>query len=382
MSISFLSGLHKFILPVLLSPVISAPVFSDLIQDEDSVIVRSITAEDLVRGERLFHGLVYPANRSVNCSGCHNLRFSDTLNWNPDAIEISKKYLLRTRQDLDRVLHNPSGVRMAQVHDGFRFTPEEVMLLKAYMDELSAGEIQPEKPVVTNLFLFIVASILLTFSIVDLMITKKIRKQWIHLVILSVISIFIIRYLVVEALNIGHSPGYEPDQPVKFSHAVHAGQNKTDCIYCHSYAPDSKSAGFPATNVCMNCHLIVRTGSKSGAFEIAKVIQGYEQMQPIEWIRVHNLPDHAFFSHAQHVSAGGIACQECHGPVQDMGRISLIQEMTMGWCIDCHRTRKVNFELNSFYSQYENYADKIKKGELGSVTAEGVGGTECMKCHY
>ena len=127
-------------------------------------------------------------------------------------------------------------------------------------------------------------------------------------------AVFITRSLVIDALAIGHSSGYAPDQPVKFSHEVHAGQNGTDCIYCHSYAPYSKSAGIPPENVCMNCHLLVRNGTRSGTFEIAKVIRAYEEMKPIEWIKVYNLPDHVFFSHAQHVSAGGISCQECHEP--------------------------------------------------------------------
>ena len=107
-------------------------------------------------------------------------------------------------------------------------------------------------------------------------------------------GIFITNSLVAGALAIGHSPDYAPDQPVKFSHAVHAGQNGTDCIYCHSYATHSKSAGFPAENVCMNCHLLVRNGKRSGAFEIAKVIRDYEEMKSIEWIKVYNLPDHVF----------------------------------------------------------------------------------------
>jgi len=132
----------------------------------------------------------------------------------------------------------------------------------------------------------------------------------------------------------------------------------------------------------MNCHLLVRNGTRSGAFEIAKVISDYEEMRPVEWIKVYNLPDHVFFSHAQHVGAGGISCQECHGPVEKMDRISLADELTMGWCINCHRTKHVNFQNNKFYSEYKNLTDKIRKGEADSVTVENIGGTECMKCHY
>ncbi len=149
-------------------------------------------------------------------------------------------------------------------------------------------------------------------------------------------------------------------QPVKFSHKVHAGQNKTDCIYCHSFAGSSKTAGIPPENVCMNCHLMVRNGTRSGAAEIAKVISAYEKAQPISWIKVHNLPDHVFFSHAQHVTAGNVECQECHGKVEEMDVIRQVSDLSMGWCINCHRTKKINFQNNKFYSDYTGLSDKIK----------------------
>ena len=382
MARSFSSKFLKLIYAALILSIIVIPSYSNGFRAQDSVNHKTVTHEELVRGERLFHGLVYRENKSVNCTACHNIKASDTINWNPNALEISFKYFDKSEEDLGKVLLNPNGLKMAEVHKGFQFTPEEITLLKAYMDELSTMPIQKHKPVITNLLLFIIASLLLLFSTIDLIITKRIRNQWIHLLILSVTGVYITWVLVVEAIAIGHSPDYAPDQPVKFSHAIHAGQNKTECVYCHSYAPYSKTSGFPATNVCMNCHLIVRTGSRTGAFEIAKVIESYEQMKPIQWVRVHNLPDHVFFSHAQHVNAGGVACQECHGPVQEMGRISLNTEMTMGWCINCHRTRNVNFNNNKFYSQYTDMAEKIRKGETSNVTVEMLGGTECMKCHY
>jgi hypothetical protein len=361
-----------------------SPVQSNVIQPGDSVInkERTLSAEDLIRGERLFYGLTYLDNKSINCAGCHNTRFSDTLNWNPDALEISMKYIDKSAAELSKVLLNPSGKKLAQVHEGFQFSPEDIVLIKAYMDKLTVIGLKQQKPVVTNLFLFIIASILFLFSVTDLIISKKIKKQWIHFVVLGTTGILITSLLVAGALAIGHSPGYAPDQPVKFSHAVHAGQNGTDCLYCHSYAPYSKSAGFPAENVCMNCHLLVRNGTRSGAFEIAKVIRDYEEMKSVEWVRVYNLPDHAFFSHGQHAGAGGVKCQECHGPVEKTDRISLAEKLTMGWCINCHRSRNVNFENNKFYAEYRDLAEKIGKGEAASVTVESIGGTECMKCHY
>lgn len=343
---------------------------------------RVFKTEDLVRGERLFYGLAYLRTESVNCAGCHNTRVSDTLNWNPDASEISKKYLHKTARELSKILLNPAGQKMSQVHKDFRLSPEDIVLIKAYMDKFTDIGLKQNKPVITNLFLFIVASLLFLFSITDLIISKILKKRWINYIILIVTGIFITNSLVVNALAIGRSKDYSPLQPVKFSHAVHAGQNATDCIYCHSSAPYSKTAGIPAENVCMNCHLMVRNGTRSGVYEISKIISSYESMKPIEWIKVHNLPDHVFFSHAQHVSAGGLNCTECHGDVKKMNVISQVSDLSMGWCLDCHRTRKPDVKNNQFYSQYRQLAEKLKKGEADSITVATIGGRECMKCHY
>jgi cytochrome c553 len=370
--------------PALFFSLVFIPSFADNIQTGDSLSMQSqpSVSEQFIRGERLFYGLVYRENSQMNCAGCHNTRFSDTLNWNPDAIEISEKYLGKNVTDLKKVLLNPAGEKMAQVHSGFKLTPQDIAEIKVYMDKLTTEGLRQSKPVITNRLLFILASLLFMFSIVDLLITKGIKKQWINIVILFGSVIYLGYALTVDAIAVGHSSGYQPDQPVKFSHKVHAGQNGTDCIYCHSSAPYSKSAGIPPENVCMNCHLLVRKGTRSGTFEIAKIIKHYESRQPIEWIKVYNLPDHVFFSHAQHVSAGGISCQKCHGPVEKTDRISQWSDLTMGWCINCHRTTNVNFKENKFYSQYKDLADKMRQGVRDSVTIADLGGTECMKCHY
>jgi hypothetical protein len=350
----------------------------------DSVLFinRTFRAEELIRGERLFYGLAYLKEESVNCAGCHNTVVSDTLNWNPDALEISKKYLNKSSLDLRRVLLKPVGQKMIGVHKNFHLTSEDIVLIKAYMDKFVDTGLQQKKPAITNLFLFIVASLLFLFSIIDITVSKILKRRWINYVILLITTIFITGSLVVNAISLGRSRDYSPIQPVKFSHAVHAGQNGTDCIYCHSSAPFSKSAGIPPVNVCMNCHLMVRNGTRSGAFEISKIISSYEAMKPIEWIRVHNLPDHVFFSHAQHVTAGGVSCTECHGNVKEMNQIRQVSDLSMGWCINCHRTKKIDFHNNQFYSQYRDLAEKLKKGEIDSVTVSMVGGRECMKCHY
>jgi hypothetical protein len=360
------------------------PVYSNIIQEADSVLSkqREFSAEDLIRGERLFYGLVYLKGKSVNCASCHNTRESDTLNWNPNALEISLKYKEKSPADLSRILLKASGAKMSQVHKNFQLTPEDIVLIKAYMNEFTEIGLKKSKPVITNLILFFIASILFLFAAIDLIIKKIFKNQWINGFILLSTGIFIVYTFVVTGLAIGRSKDYAPDQPVKFSHKVHAGQNGTECIYCHSSAPYSKSAGIPPVNVCMNCHLIVRNGTRSGTMEISKILKANDEKAPIKWIKVYNLPDHVFFSHAQHVGAGGISCQKCHGKVEEHDVISQVTDLSMGWCIDCHRNTKVNFEDNLFYTEYKDLIGKIKKGEIDSVTVDMIGGIECMKCHY
>ena len=374
----------KYILFVILFSFIAYPIRSNIIQGEDSLIHKdkNFKAEDFIRGERLFYGLVYKDNKSINCAGCHNTGVSDTLNWNPDALEISRKYLAKSTVDLSRVLIRPSVQKMMQVHKEFQLSPEDIIMIKAYMDKMVIIGLNHNKPVITNLILFLIASILFFISFIDLIISKILKKQWINYFILFTTGIYITGILVVEAVSLGRSSHFSPLQPVKFSHAVHSGQNKTDCFYCHSFAQISKSAGFPPENVCMNCHLMVRNGKRSGAFEIAKVISAYENKKTIEWVRVHNLPDHVFFSHAQHVGAGGIMCHQCHGKVDEMDVIRQESDLSMGWCINCHRSRKIDIQNNRFYSQYRELTDKIKGSYIDSATVDMVGGIECMKCHY
>ncbi|MES2277861.1 MAG: c-type cytochrome [Bacteroidota bacterium] len=181
--------------------------------------------------------------------------------------------------------------------------------------------------------------------------------------------------------------GYQPVQPIKYSHELHAGVMKIDCQYCHSGAYKSKNASIPSLNVCMNCHKVVKTESP----EIHKIYDalGYDpatskydstKAHPIQWVRVHNLPDLVYFNHSQHVKVGKIICQTCHGPVQTMKEVYQYSPLTMKWCIQCHKRTDVNFKGNEYYSRMEAVHDMIKKGE--KLTAAAMGGIECGKCHY
>jgi mono/diheme cytochrome c family protein len=191
--------------------------------------------------------------------------------------------------------------------------------------------------------------------------------------------------------GIGVSTGYQPDQPIKFSHALHAGTNKIDCRYCHTGAEKAKNANIPSANVCMNCHKYVSQGPKYGTVEIAKIYKAIDwdpatstygpNQKPIEWVRIHNLPDLAYFNHSQHVTVGGLACQTCHGPVQEMEVVSQFSPLTMGWCINCHRTTEVKMAGNGYYTKL--HGDLMKKyGPEAKLTVDKIGGLECARCHY
>lgn len=233
-----------------------------------------------------------------------------------------------------------------------------------------------------NRIIFIVFVILLLVFLFDLVVSKIVKAKWITITIILTSLWFIGEIVYVEAKALGRQHGYSPDQPVWFSHKVHAGQNQIDCLYCHSDAMDSKHAGIPGTDVCMNCHNMVKKGTLTGTEEIKKVLDSHESGVPIQWIQVHNLPDHVYFNHAQHVNAGLRDCTECHGPVEEMDRVVQVEDLSMGWCLDCHRRTEVNFKNNDYYSAFEQLHEEIKNGERFKVTVEDVGGTDCSACHY
>ena len=198
--------------------------------------------------------------------------------------------------------------------------------------------------------------------------------------------------MVDNAQILGRQQGYQPDQPIKFSHKLHAGTHQIDCQYCHSGASKGKSAVIPSPNVCMNCHKAVNSGPVYGRTEIQKIYDavGWDGNQyvegaktkPIEWIKIHNLPDHVFFSHAQHVNAGGLECQTCHGEVEEMEVVRQEASLGMGWCVNCHRKTSVNFVGNDYYQSYEKYHEDLKNKKIKNVSVEDIGGLECQKCHY
>ena len=195
---------------------------------------------------------------------------------------------------------------------------------------------------------------------------------------------------------------YRPEQPIKFSHHLHAGCNEIPCQYCHSSANVSKTPLIPSANVCMNCHKYIQEGPEHGATEIAKIYDavGWDnenkeytgETKPIEWVKVHELPDHVYFNHAQHVAVGQLECETCHGEVNQMKVVEQVSSLTMGWCINCHNETEVQMADNGYYDEIharlkEAPDDKGVKLleeylEDGVITAKELGGWECSKCHY
>ena len=228
---------------------------------------------------------------------------------------------------------------------------------------------------------------------------------------LLTIVLFIIGgyYTIQGAIGLGRTKDYQPVQPIYYSHKVHVGKNQISCLYCHSSAMEGKQANIPSINQCMNCHIAVNeyTGSPlyneegkeiNGTAEIQKLYE-YAGWDPnarkyvnsgkqVEWVRIHNLPDHVYFNHSQHVNAGKVQCQTCHGPIQEMDEVYQFSDLSMGWCVNCHRETKVDFldsagnKGNKFYSMYERYHNEIKSKQRDSITVSDIGGIECQKCHY
>ena len=175
--------------------------------------------------------------------------------------------------------------------------------------------------------------------------------------------------------TVGVQQNYQPTQPIAFSHKVHAGQYEIDCNYCHTGVNISKSANIPSVNICMNCHNAINTDKP----EIQKILTAYEENRPIEWVRVHNLPDLAYFNHKQHVAVGGLDCATCHGPIEEMDVVYQYSELTMGWCINCHRETEVNAKGNDYYKKL---VELHKSSSKKPMKVEDIGGLECSKCHY
>jgi len=217
------------------------------------------------------------------------------------------------------------------------------------------------------------------------------KTKQINIVVLIICIFAIILFISSANINLpGIHQGYAPEQPIAYSHRLHAGDLEIPCLYCHSAADKSRHAGIPAAGTCMNCHKFVTAGWDQVRIEDQKAQQEKREMrllvsdelvklyqsvgfntetlkydstkigEPIQWIRVHTLPDFVYFNHANHVNAG-VTCQTCHGRVETMDVVSQENDLTMGWCVNCHR------DVN-------NGIIPELKGKNASIN--------CVNCHY
>jgi mono/diheme cytochrome c family protein len=189
------------------------------------------------------------------------------------------------------------------------------------------------------------------------------------------ITLLIGKATLDSAYGIGMHQGYAPEQPIQFSHKLHAGQYEINCNYCHTGVYKGKGANIPSANICMNCHNAIKRESP----EIQKIYRSLEKDEPIQWVRVHNLPDLAYFNHSQHTNVGGLECTNCHGEIAKMEVVQQRSSLTMGWCIDCHRKTDVNSKGNAYYDKLVELHNSETKEPL---KVQDIGGLECSKCHY
>lgn len=445
---------------------------------------------DLEAGKTLFRN---------QCATCHNRDMKSKLT-GPALGGTQERWADYPREDLYAWIRNSQALiatghpRAVAVWNEWKptlmnnfpnLTDQEIENLLAYIDGVYQGTFDtkpavvgtvggdtgtPEKP--NNLPLFIALALILgILAVVLARIVANLnyiiqaregdapaRRQTLAEILTSKgVIAFVVFTLVVlggyttvnNAIALGRQQGYAPEQPIKFSHATHAGLQKIDCQYCHDGARRSKHSNIPAANTCMNCHAAIKVGSQYGTAELTKIyasagwdpntdsyIENVEELSeeqlaniykkwiadtyvqekgtldrkgekliedqwkgivaaltnpengdnkiygPIEWVRIHNLADHAYFNHAQHVSVGQLECQTCHGKVEEMEVLYQASPLSMGWCINCHRQTEVKFADNEYYKSYTRYHEEIQKGQRDKVTVEDIGGLECQKCHY
>jgi cytochrome c2 len=209
---------------------------------------------------------------------------------------------------------------------------------------------------------------------------KILRSDAFIIIITTLVIAFVAKSGIDQLYTVGVQQGYAPAQPIAFSHQLHAGQYEMQCQYCHTGVEIGKSANIPSANICMNCHAhIQNVGGKEGISpEIQKIYNAVDNNQPIEWVRIHNLPDLSYFNHAQHVAVGGVECQTCHGPIEEMEVVYQHSSLTMGWCIDCHRQTDIKSAGNEYYDKLVQLHSESKN----ALKVKDIGGLECAKCHY
>lgn len=374
-----------------------------------------------------------------NCSRCHTIGKGKLTG--PDLKDVASrvpapadewlfkwiknnKEMMKSGDAYGIKIFNENGKQNMDVFDGI-ISDEEITAVIAYMKnppvEEKAKEVTteekkaPEDKGFSTFVVLLVAAISLLVLVVVLGTVKKhlqdslnakdglpatapiSLKQWASgnkrmLVLIALLfGILLIKMVYEGLMTFSVDQGYLPAQPIKYSHQTHAGKLQINCVYCHSGAEKGKTAGVPSANVCMNCHKAISEGPKTGKEEIAKIYDavGWDPAtgtyskpeKPIEWVRVHSLPDFAYFNHSQHVVVGKQDCANCHGDMTKVDEAVQASPLTMGWCIDCHRKTEVpGMSTNPYYEELHAKLKEKYKGQ--PITVEKMGGLDCIKCHY
>lgn len=406
-----ISGLAKLFVPALLI-VLSSATFAQEISKDPAAISA---------GEALFNN---------NCKACHRVKVklvgpalagiegrAPSIDWIKAWVKNSAKVIASGDEYANKIYNEYQKSQMTAFTS---FTDDQVMNILAYVKAeaekpeaapaaaaggTGGGAAQPAVPTtyLNTILIGMIIILVLLLAVLGMIVSalKKYLDQkdlneedrevvrapfTLGSIVQSRGFMFIVVFLVgsiafktvIDGLySIGVQKGYQPKQPIAFSHKIHAGQFEIDCKYCHTGAMKGKSANIPSPNICMNCHSQIKTGTNTGEGEIAKIYAAIQENKPIEWVRIHNLPDLAYFNHSQHVNVAGVECQTCHGPIQEMDVVKQYSLLTMGWCIDCHRKTDVNTKGNAYYDKLLELHNSKKP-----MKVEDIGGLECGKCHY
>jgi mono/diheme cytochrome c family protein len=426
----------------------------------------SVSAQDAAAGKALFMG---------KCATCHNPNMINPAT-GPALGGLEGRHKWSDHNDLLKWVNNPAAYMKNDAYtQGLKaefksemtsfpdLTIKDIDNIVAFINQVTAGggdkgKVKDEngegsKSSSNNAIIFGVISLILgIIALILMQVNSNLKKlsddaenirrpdpvpfykNKVYIAMVSLLFFVVGGYYVSKgAIGLGRQKDYQPVQPIFYSHKVHAGINQISCLYCHGSAWESKTAGIPAVNICMNCHKAIGEYTKgpklhdeegneiNGTAEIAKLYKaaGFDpkkpndwdpsKAKPLEWIKIHNLPDHVYFNHSQHVRAGKVQCQTCHGEITAMDEVKQASELSMGWCINCHRQTKVDFNYdstkgNKFYSIYEKFHNdlkpdtlkdaaghyikddngkyKIRPARMDSVTVKDIGGLECQKCHY
>lgn len=399
--------------------------------------IGQIQAQDIAAGKAIF---------MAKCAACHNPLKDGT---GPALKDLEQRHKWADHNELLKWINNPAvymkndpytqGLKAKYnnlMMTGFAdVTLKDVDNMVAYINDAAKEKpktaAKEEAPATSSSLIFgIISLILAVIAVILLRVNSNLKKlsdeaegisrpdpvpfykNKIYIAIVALLLFILAGYFLSKAaIGLGRQKDYQPEQPIYYSHKVHAGINQINCLYCHGGAWESKAATIPSVNVCMNCHKGIQTYEKgpklyteegvevNGTAEIMKLYEyaGFDpknaaawdpsKAKPIEWVKIHNLPDHVYFSHAQHTRAGKVQCQSCHGEITAMDEVKQVSDLSMSWCVNCHRQTNVDFNYdstkgNKFYSIYEKFHNDIKNHKMDSVKVKDIGGLECQKCHY